>query len=241
MLSTLFWVILMDFLLLYFRFECEHCGNNFESEETRRQHITSVHFGRIQCPLCPKNFSRKSGLRNHTDSMHPDPNAIGNYACESPGCDKVYNSNSQLKKHVTRWHIIVECPSPGCNFKGAKWQLVVHKQRSHMNRYMCPHCSLNMASNTTLSDHVALYHDNNCAGKNDPDNMRKCDDCAGVFLNQELKRRHKCPGRDTALNAKAVTRRFNKLKFEAMTRPTGDYDEGQESPIKMSRIVKGWC
>jgi hypothetical protein len=174
-------------------------------------------------------------MRKHIANMHPKPEDIGKWECEEKGCDFSCNTKERLAKHHNNNHITVHCKYTGCSFKGPKHRMFRHYAK-HLKRYMCQDCGLILSSDEALNKHEGRFHKNDFPDKNDPGLLTKCDDCLEEFLNDQCKRAHKCPRKDTACNQAAINKRFNQKKLAAMSRPIGDYKECHKTPTKRSRL-----
>ena len=90
-------------------FECEICEQTFQTNQTKRKHITVVH-GEVKhlCNVCNKIFRRKNQLTYHLKNYHQERER--KYKCDS--CDKTFNQSSSLKNHIKTLAIYKEKENP---------------------------------------------------------------------------------------------------------------------------------
>ena len=52
---------------------CNSCNKSFKTNSILKQHIESVHEGKIfKCSICLSNFTQKVNLKKHIESVHEE-------------------------------------------------------------------------------------------------------------------------------------------------------------------------
>lgn len=169
-------------------YNCEQCDRTLSTPNNLRRHIASVHDNRrYVCNKCGNSYSERSNLVRHIKYSHKG-DGIANpsvyiylskdeikrksskplFRCEK--CDQTFNTYKVYNCHVRNIHpekteqpkasLIDKFKCQKCNdtFRSSR-SLLHHTKKIHMNqRYLCPECSSNYSSRTSLRAHLIEKH-----------------------------------------------------------------------------------
>jgi uncharacterized Zn-finger protein len=147
------------------RFGCEICGQKFNTNGIRVQHIRAFHLGiRYKCDFneCKFETNQRFRLKRHK-LIH---SGIKKCLCEWPGCESRFATNSNLRKHVKVVHMNerqFKCHWPECNEDFLRSEsLETHINKVHKNSmpFQCQKCDKSYGSERHLTKHLKFVHEN---------------------------------------------------------------------------------
>ncbi|KAG6459159.1 zinc finger protein 429 [Manduca sexta] len=137
-------------------YECQVCGDNFETFCTVERHM-NVHYKNYLCSECGMGFVTENRLKVHAYSTH----AEGTYQCEQ--CNKVLQTKHKLKMHIAiRHNMLKRFKCPKCDerfteyFPRQKHMAVAHGIDSV--KFKCSECGKLFHRRYALSRHLKRNH-----------------------------------------------------------------------------------
>ena len=145
--------------------ECFRCNKSFRNIMNLRNHVRAVHVMKGDknklCHLCPAKFKWAATLKQHLDEIHE-----GNKHAKCQYCEKMFYSNSQLRRHE-RCHGLHQSKFVVCQQCGRKFlfnhNLKRHTEIMHGSKqeiYHCSYCGRGYNTKTSMVSHVQLVHFN---------------------------------------------------------------------------------
>lgn len=162
---------------------CRDCNKLFSSPDALRKHNLNKHVGLYTCGVCLRGFKTSSCLKNHT-ATHSRKQVMCCY------CDKSFSRASSMREHIRRIHkkeerclncgrvkeqdhVCYKCKECSASFR-TRVSFANHRCVS-TKVYVCPYCEESFTRNQGLQNHM---------------------------LNQENKRKFKCPVCNDRFNTK---------------------------------------
>ena len=158
-----------------FLISCHECDHHFDSSEKFREHVDLNH-------LVTKRF-----YHNFVDSYQEETD----FTCEH--CDKTFQKNQELVKHVTRVHYqynpLYECDQCGNKYSRLS-ELRRHKRCVHnpLPRSQCNYCGKEFHRKDYLDEHVLRVHENG--------QIYNCEKCNTTFNKKSSLERHQRTSKD---------------------------------------------
>ena len=129
---------------------CSICSKSYSSYDKLRNHISTVHEGKIHCPICSKIFSNQCKLGKHISTAHEGKNS---FKCEK--CGSNFTEKTDLKRHVESVH----------DYKKRDKEFNQHfDTRNHIEKgheekkFQCEKRDSSFVSNSLLKRHVQNFH-----------------------------------------------------------------------------------
>ncbi|XP_023315840.1 zinc finger protein 2 homolog [Trichogramma pretiosum] len=168
--------------------QCNQCNKLFKSNSSLRRHVTEVH----------KNKKQNEGITEKADeSIITEDNAINSIRSieeqnevdekslfECNQCNKLFQNNYRLKRHVTRVHERKKVECEVCHeFFAKKSNLLVHYDSVHPGfmTHSCNECSKTFDKRKNLLRHIRSVHRNT---------VFECAICQKTFTNKTYLRLH---------------------------------------------------
>ncbi|XP_037025408.1 zinc finger protein 501-like [Bradysia coprophila] len=149
------------------KFNCQECPKWFTMQLKLDAHIRSYHHGLkgYKCEHCEKEFCKYRSYNSHLRNRHGTDETEKHY-CTYDGCDRVYNAQDSLRKHIKRFHL-GEAPPPvnrklicdqcGRSFKNG-FSLKEHSySHSGITPFACNICPKKFISNYKLKIHTMRH------------------------------------------------------------------------------------
>lgn len=130
--------------------QCRVCSVNFPNCRKLYDHHYKCHSSRIQCDLCSKTFVTSAVYRRHYENVHKAKEESKVYQCDKCSYNTIVERN--LMQHQDRVHY--EGPSS-----------------------ICPYCSKECGSRTSLSCHISSRHTHVRNTKTEAGSTFKCMIC----------------------------------------------------------------
>ena len=161
--------------------QCRFCDkkfprNNLKGHEKRHWESESNRESKAQCRFCDKRISRNY-LKGH-EKRHMESQSCQALPCGQ--CDKVFNSEQKVSKHI---HVVhkpkqVACTDCGKLFRYEK-AMQLHRDAIHLKlrKFACHICSRTFTDSSPLRYHIMRH-------QADPDARIKCTECEKTFALQ---------------------------------------------------------
>eukprot|EP00092_Neocalanus_flemingeri_P027790 GFUD01030166.1.p1 GENE.GFUD01030166.1~~GFUD01030166.1.p1 ORF type:complete len:591 (+),score=135.81 GFUD01030166.1:109-1881(+) len=135
-------------------FGCIICETKFTSEEQLKRH-EKVHVNeRLQCDICLKTFTHPNGFAQHKKS-HIEQR----FDCSVAGCEQVFKTSFNLKKHIKSHKVIkkLDCDICGRHFGGA-WNLKRHMlTHAGVKPFQCNQCPKSFTCEKDMNAHMTAH------------------------------------------------------------------------------------
>ncbi|OXA45366.1 PR domain zinc finger protein 5 [Folsomia candida] len=162
---------------------CEVCGKIFKNKRSLSKHILEIHNNRKRpsCPTCHRVFFSVDNLQRHNKTVHGGKEPP-RFSCPVPGCEKTYQHEDDVAKHVETEHAQtpVRYPCTLCRrtFK-TRVQLEAHIPTHRTEKkYKCSTCLRSFARIGAMKLHEATHLAKSAR------NMLRCDVCPRTFLSR---------------------------------------------------------
>jgi len=133
---------------------CMICETKFTCEEQLKRH-EKIHVNeRLQCDICLKTFTHPNGFAQHKKS-HIEQR----FECSEVGCEQIFRTSVNLKKHVKSHKEIkkLDCDICGRHFGGA-WNLKRHMlTHAGLKPFQCGQCPKSFTSEKDLNAHLIAH------------------------------------------------------------------------------------
>jgi len=140
-------------------FGCMICETKFTNEEQLRRH-EKVHANeKLHCDICLKQFTHPNGFAQHKKS-HIEQR----FECSEDGCEEVFKTSINLKKHFKSHKEIKEldCNICGRHFGGA-WNLKRHMlTHSGVKPFQCSQCPKSFTCEKDMRAHTMAHSGQKC-------------------------------------------------------------------------------
>ena len=135
-------------------FGCMICETKFTNEEQLKRH-EKIHVNeRLQCDICLKTFTHPNGFAQHKKS-HIEQR----FECSEIGCDQIFRTSFNLKKHVKSHKEIkkLDCDICGRHFGGA-WNLKRHMlTHAGLKPFQCGQCPKSFTCEKDMNAHMIAH------------------------------------------------------------------------------------
>jgi len=135
-------------------FSCLICETKFTSEEQLRRHEKLHVNERLQCDICLKTFTHPNGFAQHKKS-HIEQR----FECSEVGCQQVFKTSINLKKHIKSHKEIkkLDCDICGRHFGGA-WNLKRHMlTHAGVKPFQCNQCTKSFTCEKDMKAHMLAH------------------------------------------------------------------------------------
>lgn len=137
-----------------------HCGKSFKLESQMNLHVKELHEKMVEypCTECGKIFFRRNNLSVHS-RIHT---AKDDFMCNV--CGKLFGLHFHLQSHLKIHKKAFACEVPGCSKIFSHRRLLnMHHKNTHLNLkdYICSHtnCNKRFTSTQRLNRHIQISHE----------------------------------------------------------------------------------
>lgn len=114
------------------RWACDECGKEFMHNTSLRKHVRAVHRGEARCDVCGVCFGGGMPSLARHKRIHTGTRP---FTCPSEGCDRVFRSASDMRRHHRCRHVWPRCVI--CGEYGVR-----NYDATTRGGQMCGHCQL---------------------------------------------------------------------------------------------------
>lgn len=113
--------------------KCTYCDKVYSNQFNCKEHIKAVHENNTphQCSECPRKFAFNQSLKSHKLAVHSKK------PCEK--CDKIFNNNTEYRRHQSKEHGIVQAGILKCKFCSSVFKheqlLKRHEESKHSHEF----------------------------------------------------------------------------------------------------------
>ncbi|XP_059052181.1 zinc finger protein 33B-like [Achroia grisella] len=208
-------------------YACLYCGQTFVQKSKLTYHIRKHTGENLEtCPICSKMFTSACSLREH---MKIHQARKGSVKC--PLCDKTYQDERYMLRHLRTTHTRSHFSCPICNKSlsstaGLRHHVLTH---SSINTYRCKVCPKSYAVRRTIVKHLRKRHGIKDSVVNIKDFYRKMDprECELGLEEEVMNSIFGPPKKENVFLANFVT--FKKLDLpEESPKENANDDEGDD-------------
>lgn len=142
-----------------FTFDCDECDAKLQTPSHLKTHKEMNHDEpKYDCNFCGKKFKRKE-----TAVKHQITHSKGKKQIPCPKCDKIFGTNTNLKRHLNVHLPVRPYPCPTCEKRfSSKQAMDLHAKLNCANgregKITCPFCRKKYMVRTTFKRHIEEKH-----------------------------------------------------------------------------------